>query len=120
MVECIKDISESRLKDFQVGRDYFTCNKCIQNIDVESLSIPSRTEKDGEIERSGIESLNEGTSSTAGEIVPELLAIEYIDGSNYKDILPENQTQKNDENAHEDEEPNRIGIGEITRENEKV
>ena len=49
IVECLTDISESRLRDFCVGNDTFTCNKCIKHIDVETLSINKEVVTQGKV-----------------------------------------------------------------------
>ena len=57
-------IFQSRLKDFQVGKDSFTCNKCIKHVDIETLSTQNiQTEKSTEAVDRNIE---------------QTLAIEYI------------------------------------------
>ena len=39
LVECLKDIEEGRIEDFKIGNDKFFCNKCISNINPDTLAI---------------------------------------------------------------------------------
>ena len=41
LVECLKDIEEGRIEDFKIGNDKFFCNKCISNINPDTLAIES-------------------------------------------------------------------------------
>ena len=39
LVECLTCISDDRIQDFTLGKDKFICNKCVMQVDTETLNI---------------------------------------------------------------------------------
>ena len=62
-MECLKDIEEGRIKDFVIGKDKLYCNKCVSQIDIDTLAI---------------ESFQDNTQITLEEATEELM-IEFED-----------------------------------------
>jgi hypothetical protein len=44
LVDCLTNISKNRIADFTVGKENFICNKCVPNINVETLTLNTTTE----------------------------------------------------------------------------
>ena len=49
LIECLSSISENRIKDFTLGKDKFTCTKCVMNVDHETLNLPALMAPDEDV-----------------------------------------------------------------------